>query len=77
MSDERQTDIEGLVQAFEQATELACRGLSPEDAAFVRQELVRRYRHHLEWRTPQQEFSDFAQRLKNRQGTRWWEPPLP
>jgi hypothetical protein len=28
------------------------------------------YRHALERRTPQEEFSNFAQRLKNRQGTK-------
>jgi hypothetical protein len=75
MSDERQTDVEGLVEKFAQAAELACRELPPEKAAWMRKELVSRFRFHLECRTPQQEFSAFAQRLKNRQGTRFYDRP--
>ena len=63
MSENRKSDIEGLVKRFELAVER-------ENLDVVSQrELVSRFRSYLESRTPEEELSDFFHRLANRQGT--------
>jgi hypothetical protein len=69
MSERPHTDTEGLVKRLEQAFEQSRCDLPPEKAAWLRNEILDRFRRRLEQRTPQEEFADFAQRLKNRQGT--------